>query len=121
MKILILEDTPKRIQSFLSQIPGPHDVTFCEMAKDCMHLLLSDKFDWLSLDHDLAPINGVPAGTGGDVAKFLEEHPTLKPRIVTLHSANTVGVQNMKAAIPSAILAPNLWEYIGEVIALLPK
>lgn len=96
-------------------------MTFCNTAKACERLLRAGKYDWLSLDHDLEPVNGSPAGTGSDVAKFLENNPTYKPRVVTLHSANTVGVHNMKAAIPSAILAPKLWEYIGEVIALLPK
>ncbi|MFA5132555.1 MAG: hypothetical protein WC444_04535 [Candidatus Paceibacterota bacterium] len=34
-------------------------------------------------------------------------------------SANAVGWNNIKAALPNAIKAPNLWEYFDEVFRML--
>lgn len=119
MKILILEDSPERVSAFLARIPGPHDLTFCNTAQDCIQHLKSEIYDWLSLDHDLADAETPNPGTGYDVAKWLEENPDRVPGVVMVHSANPVGQSNLRAALPQAILAPNLWEYVDEVITKL--
>ncbi len=39
--------------------------------------------------------------------------------VVLVHSANPVGLSNIKAPLPKAINAPRLWEYVDEVITKL--
>lgn len=71
-------------------------------ADEAIKMLKSGKVIEVSLDHDLGPPE---AGTGDDVAKWIEQsafHGKLKQLDWNIHSANPVGVQNMKAALTSA-------------------
>lgn len=92
-------------------MPVDYDV-HVKTAKDCIEILLCCEVSHLSLDHDLGDYE--KCGNGYDVAKWIEEQcysdmGVLVPMHVNLHSANPVGVKNMRAAIVSAKdLAPHL-------------
>jgi len=70
-------------------------------SHEAINLLESGNVISISLDHDL----GEGAGTGYDVAKWIEEqayHGNLPRLQWQLHSDNTVGIKNMKAALEQA-------------------
>ena len=71
-------------------------------AADAMIQLADRQVTHLSLDHDLGPES---AGTGYDVCRWLEEtvanDPTFPMPVVTLHTANPVGRQNMQRVLDS--------------------
>lgn len=120
MRILILEDMEVRKNAFLSALVK-HGISarVCQTADDCVESLEKESWDWITLDHDVVVPEEHARESGYDVAKWLEEHPEKCPAKVLIHSANTGGVRNMKVALPNAILAPNLWEYLDEVLNLL--
>ena len=71
-------------------------------AKECIELLQVGKVDFISFDHDLGPPE---AGTGYDVALWIEEHAFLGTfgRVDwIIHSANPVGRRNIESAMGSA-------------------
>jgi hypothetical protein len=71
-------------------------------ANEAIKLLKTGRVESISLDHDLGPPE---AGTGYDVAQWIEEaayHGKLKRLSWNIHSANPVGVNNMRQALQSA-------------------
>lgn len=110
MKFLILEDSLERIELFRSNFKNVEKI-FVDNPKDAIEWLQKEKFDALFLDHDLGGQTYVPSGdgTGYEVAKWLEANPKYQPRSIYLHSLNSSGVQNMKAALPNALIAPLVW------------
>ena len=70
-------------------------------AQDAIALLKAGRVGCISLDHDLGEGD---VGTGYDVASFIEEcaFNGIRPPQCQIHSANPVGVQNMRRAIDSA-------------------
>ena len=77
-------------------------MVWAKTAWDAISLLKQGNVSYISLDHDLGP---PAAGTGLDVAKWIEEQafhgkfPRLK---WSLHSANPAGVRNMMFAMKAA-------------------
>lgn len=111
MKILILDDSQIRLKKFKQKLIG-HDVTYVETAEDAIVELSHNKFDVISLDHDLGGKQMVDSGegTGWEVAKFLYENPQFKPKgHIHIHSYNPIGAENMKELLPEAILSPGNW------------
>lgn len=120
MRILILEDTKERKNSFVEKLKKfKFHVHVVETADDCIESLRLGPWDWLCLDHDVPVEQESVYATGYDVAKWLEQNPDRMPAAILIHSANPVGLRNIQAALPQAILAPNLWEYVDEVILKL--
>lgn len=74
----------------------------CKTAAEAIHWLKTGTVTFISLDHDL----GMPeAGTGYDVAKWLEEQAfncALERVDWDIHSANPVGVKRMEDALMNA-------------------
>lgn len=78
-------------------------------AAEAIKELATGKYDFASLDHDLAPehypwLEKTPEdyvdATGYDVVKWLEEHPEFWPaRGTCVHSANPVGRENMLVVV----------------------
>jgi len=71
-------------------------------ADEAIKLLKTGRVESISLDHDLGPPE---AGTGYDVAQWIEEaayHGKLKRLTWSIHSANPVGVNNMRQALTNA-------------------
>lgn len=82
------------------QMPQGYDV-HVRTAPEAISLLAKGIVKFISLDHDL----GEGAGTGYEVAKWIEQNAfegTLTPVTWSVHSANTVGRQNMIAALKNA-------------------
>jgi hypothetical protein len=76
-------------------------------APEAITLLATGLVSAISLDHDLGPVE---AGTGYDVARWIEEaaHDGRIPRLEwTLHTDNPVGRDRMRAAL---INADRFWE-----------
>ncbi len=78
MKILILDDDQNRLNLFKQKLIG-HDVICVETAKDAIIELKKNKFNIISLDHDLGGKVMVESGegTGWEVAKFLHDYPQI--------------------------------------------
>lgn len=71
-------------------------------AQEAIDFLAAGGVGEISLDHDLGPPE---AGTGYDVATWIEEHAAagvLPPLMWSVHSANPVGRGRMEAALRSA-------------------
>lgn len=70
-------------------------------AQECVDLLATQKYDYISLDHDL----GEEQPTGYDVLKWLEEavagNKEFKIPTIFIHTDNPVGRQNMVRALQS--------------------
>lgn len=82
--------------------------TYCKTAEEAISYLRQGNVEAISLDHDLGPPQ---AGTGYDVARFLEEAAATGqletfPE-VSIHSANPIGRQNMYRAVQNAM---RYWE-----------
>jgi hypothetical protein len=76
--------------------------TWVTTAAEAIELISTGKVSEVSLDHDLGPEE---AGSGYDVAKFIEEKAFLNeiPRLRwRVHSANPVGRKRMTAALTNA-------------------
>lgn len=70
-------------------------------AEEAIKMLKTGVVYEASLDHDL----GTGSGTGYDVAKFIEEgafQGSLMPMVISVHSANPVGVKNIRNCIKNA-------------------
>ena len=71
-------------------------------AHEAIELLKTGRVTRISLDHDLGPES---AGTGMDVAKWIEENAfsgNLKRLRWSLHSQNPIGIRNMAIAMRKA-------------------
>jgi hypothetical protein len=89
-------DTPERL------LPSDFDCA-CLQAKEAINLIGMGFITHISFDHDLG--DETLNGTGYDVAKFIEAkayHGEIPPLTWTIHSANPVGRDNIKAAMESA-------------------
>lgn len=113
MKILILDDDPKRLQQFAERTIG-HEVTFTMDADSAIRALQETTYDFAMLDHDLQNKVFVTEvlGTGCEVCLFIENHPDRKPKNIVLHSLNADGRKRQKQACPDAIERPWVWMYL---------
>ncbi len=75
-------------------------------AAETIELLKTGEVTFISFDHDLGPAE---AGTGYDVARWIEERAHTDPEFVvpdwSIHSANPVGANNIQRAMESAMRA----------------
>lgn len=112
MNVLILEDDLLRVKQF-ERNWSQHTLTFTDKVDECITLLKNNKYDIVSLDHDLGGQQMIsswgPEETGYLVAAFLEHNPMYQPTHIFLHSANPVGVANMQKALPRAHVTPVSW------------
>jgi phosphoribosyl 1,2-cyclic phosphodiesterase len=113
MKILILEDSSERIFEFKKRLIS-HDVTYTMDTKECIHLLKEQTWDYICLDHDLTNVFEKPGeGTGYEVARFIAENPSCKPRHILIHTMNNVGASAMMLVLGRvgirATYIPCLW------------
>lgn len=90
-------------------MPDGFDI-WCTTAKgaiECLTKVYKDQISFISFDHDLGPIE---AGTGYDVACFIEQAAfdgTMNRLSYGVHSANPVGRKNIQEAMAHAI---QFWE-----------
>jgi len=69
---------------------APEGFVLVKTVEECKELLLNNKVNILSLDHDLG--NDQP--TGYDLVKWTIENKVY-PNVITVHSLNPVGKKNM--------------------------
>jgi uncharacterized Fe-S cluster-containing MiaB family protein len=85
--------------------PDGFDVR-CHTAHEAIGLLKTGEITFISFDHDLGSYR---AGTGYDVARWIEEQAYTNPEFnvpsYTVHSGNPVGARNITRAMESAIAA----------------
>jgi CheY-like chemotaxis protein len=110
MRILILDDDDIRLKHFRQRLMN-YTVDCVKTAVEAIKFLQENEVGILFLDHDLGGMVNVSSGpgTGYEVAKWLEEHTDRKPQQIYLHSFNEAGRNNMKMALPEAIICPGAW------------
>ena len=82
--------------------PKGFDLRACT-AQEAITMLREHDITFISFDHDLGPVE---AGTGYDVAKWIEQAAYLTGFVVpeyVIHSANPVGRDNIEAAMSNAV------------------
>lgn len=87
-------------------MPDGYDV-HVRTASEAIDLLKTGQVTRMSLDHDLGPPE---AGTGYDVAKWIEEaafHGWIPTMQFGVHTANPVGRANMVSCLQNAV---RFWE-----------
>jgi len=106
-RILVLDDDTTRHTYFKRKF-SEEKIVCVETVDDCILKLTEGVWDSLWLDHDLGGEAFCPSDekSGYEVAKWLERHPNKQPPAIFLHSMNPAGVNNMKAALPNAIIIP---------------
>jgi CheY-like chemotaxis protein len=114
MNVLVLEDDAGRQKIFARNLIGT-DFLIVETAADAIQALEAHSWDYLFLDHDLGGEQMVESGpgTGYEVAEWLVNNPAKQPPNIIIHSFNPSGAENMKRALPSAIVAPGCWSSIS--------
>lgn len=115
MKILFLDDDEERHKRFNAWVQGQNAwvqgqnrtlvVTSVRTAQEAIDALARERFDEVSLDHDLggpaAEMDLPDTGSGYDVARFLADELPIEwlPKVVVLHSFNQSGRMRMAAAL----------------------
>lgn len=117
MRILILEDSTNRIESFKKRLQD-HEVVFTDKPEICIDLLKTERWDYLCLDHDMGVIFEKPGkGTGYEVAQWISQNTEYAPRHILLHTMNNVGAAAMMQVLGRAEIRatyiPLLWEKIN--------
>ncbi len=114
MDILILEDDKERHKAFLKSLIGAN-VVIVETAREAITKLSNYSWDYLFLDHDLGGKQMCASGleTGYEVSKWLEQNPDKQPPNIIIHSFNPIGAENMKKALPKAMLSPGCWATVS--------
>ena len=112
MRILILEDSPERINSFRENMAG-NEIVALDNPKQAIKKLIEEKWDILFLDHDLGGQAMVASGegTGYEVALWLSRNRDFRPQVVIVHSLNPVGANNICGVLPSASRVPFAWAF----------
>lgn len=96
MRILVLDDEPARHELFKAAW-GKHDITHAWTADEAEKALDGNRFNLVTLDHDLGPAS---RGNGLRVARHIAQMPEdRQPYKVLVHSANPVGAQAMIDAL----------------------
>lgn len=96
MRILVLDDEPARHNLFAAAW-GRHDIVQAWTADEAERALEGDRFDLVTLDHDLGPTSHQ---SGLYVARHIASMPeSSRPAEVFIHSANPVGAQAMMDAL----------------------
>lgn len=111
MRILFLDDDPKRRQRFRDQgIGSGHEVVYAETPDEATQALeRRSRFDLVSLDHDLFGKIYQPSDekSGFAVCQFLRKLDEEKlPDVILCHSYNEQGVANMMGELAPLIEDP---------------
>ena len=110
-RVLVLEDNEERHKLFKK------NYTRCELvivveAAEAIEKLKDEEWNFLFLDHDLGGNVFVDSHsdepTGYTVAKWLQENPERKPKIIATHSLNEAGRKNIMSVI-ECVDSPFAW------------
>lgn len=107
MKVLILEDSHARIQTFKNKLKG-HDVYFFDNVEDAKEAFnLMGPWDAIFIDHDLDDniyVDSSEPNTGYQFAKYISDKEL--PEMLVCHSMNPAGAQNIKSVLPHCKIIP---------------
>ena len=114
MKILVLDDSEKRLNIFKKNIEEKlellNSTDYVKTAQEAIECLKKNlDYDYIFLDHDLEGRIFVPSSyhnTGYTVAKFISENDDIKINQIITHSMNPQGAQNIKTILPRAEIIP---------------
>jgi CheY-like chemotaxis protein len=102
LKILILEDSPQRIQIFQSKLSS-HDLYFFDRVSDAKFALLSmGPWDMVFMGHDMDGEIFVPSeqpNTGYQLALFIKEN-NIDIHCIVLHTMNEDGARKILSLLP---------------------
>lgn len=114
MRILVLDDSSERLKIFRQNFTG-HIVDCVKTAREAIQKLSTEEWDGIFLDHDLGDKVMVASGpgTGYEVAEWLSANPDKQPKMIFIHSFNTVGAKRMKSVLANAVVAPGIWTKLG--------
>ena len=123
MKVLFLEDDHNRIAKARREFVGS-DLTVAETAQSAIAALDANRFDLVSLDHDLG--GTVMAESDGNSGYAVARHIAAMeapPVFVIIHSFNPVGAQRMEdcliecEALRARLLfdTPKYWQFVEVV------
>lgn len=108
MKILILEDSTARIETFKKKLKG-HDVYYFDNVKQATQAIeLLGPFDYYFIDHDLDDkvyVDSEEENTGYQLAKYMVENNVSYEQVI-VHSMNSVGAENIKNVLEDAVVVP---------------
>ncbi len=119
MRVLVLDDDKKRLQTFWEKLGSPGNVIRRVMtSKECIQELEQWHWDTVFLDHDLGGNVMQESGedTGYEVAQWIKDHPDHTPERVIIHSYNPSGSDAMKALLPGAEQIPGAWLMMDKVM-----
>ena len=103
MKILVVEDSDKRIEWFLHEF-SDHEVTIAKNVLEGKKRVIASKYDLIFLDHDLGEkvfMSSQEENTGYQVAKAIRESINSHTRVV-IHSWNLAGANNISSILRHA-------------------
>lgn len=107
-KILILEDSPYRIENFRKML-SEDNILFISSDVESCKLMYNEvaPFDMIFLDHDLGGETFVDSNadnTGYQFCRFLE-NKGVNDKVI-IHSMNPGGAQKMRSVLPGAKILP---------------
>jgi len=104
---MFLDDDPGRYKQYRQFIEPDVEIDWAETVDRAIYFLATNRYDLISLDHDLGGQQMVESGygTGWEVAKWISEHDVGNPQI-HLHTLNPIGAKNMLALLPNAHIMP---------------
>ena len=123
MKILILEDNLSR-QEFFKVNLEKHNLTITDLSKIAIEKLSTEKWDILFLDHDLGGevhVSSDNTNTGAEVARWIQNNPNKKPKLVIIHTLNPPGQKYIKSCIPDGLVFPFAWTKINSEMLVDPR
>jgi CheY-like chemotaxis protein len=117
MRILVLDDSSERLNIFRKNLTG-HVVDCVKTAREAIHMLDTNTYEMVTLDHDLGDKVMVASGpgTGYEVAEWLNANPDKQPKMIFIHSFNPAGAQRMKLVLANAVVAPGIWTKLAGMI-----
>lgn len=108
MKVLVLEDSPARIEIFKKKLKD-HDVYYFDNVKQATQAIeLLGPFDYYFIDHDLDDkvyVDSEEENTGYQLAKYMAENNATYETVI-IHSMNSVGSENIKNVLKDAVIVP---------------
>lgn len=87
---------------------------------------LLESFDWdiLFLDHDLGGqvhVSSEDPNTGAEVARWIKNNPSRKPKLVIAHTLNPAGQKYIKSYISDCLIYPFAWTKFTSNVLLEPE
>jgi CheY-like chemotaxis protein len=119
MNILVLEDSPERIDQF-KEVFRFHNDIYYDQATLAIRRLTNERFDLICLDHDLGTHDDDFINNGLMVARELPNTINRNTTII-IHSYNPIGAKMMRDVLPHAIVQPFDMPWLTDVVERITK